>query len=624
MATNTLWQTLKPHLESYKLRKRGSLDTDDGQWRCNSPGRQGAKSKSLCIYVAPGGNSGCYNDHNGGSKGSLYELAARFGITWERTKVETSKRTYKNMADYATAHGVGEAVFVAAGWKYIAEYRYKPDYNPRPALSFPTQTGTRYRYLDGNKPTYIHDEGYVTCWYGLKRALDMANGKPLVLCNGAPSVIVAQHFGIPAFSLSSGEHEIPAALLKELNARYTGELWIAHDCDDTGLAMFTAVEAQCSNVKRVDMWLGDKGDLADFCKLWTEDSYSELSKRVIEPELDRPYVTMHDALDMLVDELNGDIVPDSKPILNPYNLLHQYGGLAHILAPGKAMFMVSISGGTKTMGQLTGIRNRMMRCPHEADILYTPEWVDGSGSEVAQWMLQQQGGMDYETMMLHKLAQIERANGGIEYGRLMPPSGISDAIAHARQLQRLPGEVYILKEPGLSVEKLTLAIEKTCTDIYRQGRTPRVLWVDFAQLLWIEKRESEQTWIEEAITRIKTVCRKFDLFPIISSQMKKDAAESAKQGGKLTADAMQWLSDQQANLILAFVPYYDDMGKAVLDKRGLPTLRCRILKNSKAGRPEKEEFIMSIDPARGLWIDAKESTAIKLKEPVMQNKEIVS
>lgn len=622
MTNLTLWQTLKPHLEPYKLRKRGSIDNDEGQWRCNSPGRQGAKSKSLCIYVAQGGNSGCYNDHNGGGKGSLYELAERFGIKWERAKVESSKRGYKNLADYAQAHGVEESIFAAAGWRFVPEYRYKPEHNPRPALSFPTAAGTRYRYLDGNKPAYIHDEGYKTCWYGLKRALEIANGRPLVLVNGPPSVVVGQHFGIPAFSLSSGEHAIPDDLLKELNARHTGDVWVAHDCDEAGLQMWTAVEAQLTpRVKRVDMWLGDKGDLADFCKLWTSDAYDELSKRVIEPELERPYITLHDALDQLVDELNGETIPESKPILNPYNFLHQFGGLGHILAPGKAMFMVSVSGGTKTMGQLTGIRNRMKRCPHEADILYTPEWVDGSASEVAQWMLQQQGGEDYETIMLHKLALVENANGGIEHGRMMSSPKIRDAIAHARQLQRLPGDVYILKEPGLSVEKLTLAIEKTCTDIHRAGKTPRVLWVDFAQLLWIEKREGEQTWIEEAVTRLKTVCRKFDLFPIISSQMRKDAAESAKTGGKLTADAMQWLSDQQANLILAFVPHYDDTGRAVLNTQGYPTLRGRILKNSKAGGAV--EFFIPFDPARGLWLDAAKSTAKIPTEAPEAQKEIV-
>jgi hypothetical protein len=96
---------------------------------------------------------------------------------------------------------VAWAVFEAAGWRVDT-------YNGRTCLCWTVRTDdktyTRRRFLDGDDPRFINEPGFVSGWYGLDRALSIRNGRTLVYVNGEPSVIVAQHFGVPAVTISGG------------------------------------------------------------------------------------------------------------------------------------------------------------------------------------------------------------------------------------------------------------------------------------------------------------------------------------------------------------------------------------------------------------------------------------
>src|SRR5688572_11134544 len=102
---------------------------------------------------------------------------------------------------YAKAHHTTWDVYKAAGW------RDGIIHNGRPALEFTTATGKRYRFTDNKKPKYHHAKDYQMCWYGLQRAVKLANDNGisyLVDCNGAASTVPAHAKGVPAFSLQSG------------------------------------------------------------------------------------------------------------------------------------------------------------------------------------------------------------------------------------------------------------------------------------------------------------------------------------------------------------------------------------------------------------------------------------
>lgn len=267
------------------LRAEGDVKERNGQYRTNSPFRAGSDSMAFTLTISADGEHGAFHDIPSGEFGSLYTLAEKLDIEVPRLPATETKRSYKDIHEYAQAHGVTADVLIAAGWSECETH----DTNGklRPALSIPTQNGIRYRFLDGEKQTYHSPSGYKNCWYGLKRAVVLATEtkQPLVLCNGSPSVVVAFHYGVAAVSLAGGGQRIPQDLLDELNAAWQGAIIIAMDCDAEGQKATKAYHEQLPQAHIVDLALSDKGDLADFCSLFTDQSVKELSQRMVKFEV---------------------------------------------------------------------------------------------------------------------------------------------------------------------------------------------------------------------------------------------------------------------------------------------------------------------------------------------------
>lgn len=307
----TTWDRIRPKLEVYKLKP--STSHDGGQeWRCNSPLRPGANSHSFCVFVEADGEKGTFDDKTHGDSGNLYALARKLGVEPVRRQAANTKRAYKDMAEYAAAHGVSVEVLTAAKWQQV-------DYQNRPALAFPTATGTRYRFLDGkeNEAAYKSEVGYKACWYGLKRAVILADEKwqPIVLCNGEISTLVAQHYGLAACAVTSGEKKYPENLIAEFRAAYPGgPVVIAMDCDQTGHKAAENIKAQLDGyqVTIVDLGLSEHGDLADFCTIYTsgvrEALFGLMDKplEVKPPEREDPLLALANAANNLTNALKQD------------------------------------------------------------------------------------------------------------------------------------------------------------------------------------------------------------------------------------------------------------------------------------------------------------------------------
>lgn len=292
-------------LEPYDLKPSGQHE-----WRCNSPLRPGSNSLGFCVRIEPDGEHGAYYDNaHSEDNGSLYALADRLNIqrpTTDRVQVGNTKRVYRDLDDYAKAHGVSADVLRAAGWQDaedVFDYDAKKD---RRALPFKTAGGLRYRFIDGEKATYKSKSGYKSCWYGLRKALELVEGgwKPIVLCNGEVSTVVAQHYGIPACCVTNGEKAIPAALMQEFRGKYHKMVLLVYDCDKTGRDAAESVRKQLAgyDVKLVDLGLSDAGDLADFCMLHGADALINLMELVEKaPEPPAPALSVRDPLEVLAN-----------------------------------------------------------------------------------------------------------------------------------------------------------------------------------------------------------------------------------------------------------------------------------------------------------------------------------
>lgn len=274
MTSQTTGAAVLAVLRDYDLKAEHS-----GAYRANSPFRPGSNSHALSLVIKPDGEHGAWHDHVSGESGSLYDLASRLNIPIGKAEAaSSSKRAYSGIADYAAEHGITAEVLAAAGWE-------ETTHHGRPALRFTTATGARYRYLDNAKPTYQSPAGYQACWYGLTRAIALAQQtqSPLVLCNGEMSTVVAQHYGLPAAcATGSGEKCLSDKLLAELRLLWDGPIVIALDSDTKGRLAAPKLESQLRAAgypaRAVDLGGSFGFDLADYCHLHGEHAVRLLAQ----------------------------------------------------------------------------------------------------------------------------------------------------------------------------------------------------------------------------------------------------------------------------------------------------------------------------------------------------------
>lgn len=276
IAPDTTGSRVIVELERRGFKRRGN------EWRGNSPLRAGSDSKSFVARVEDDGEHGTWHDHVTGESGSLYQLAERMGIEIKRAQAQETKRPYTSLEDYATAHYAPASAFAAAGWQ-------EGTHKGRPCLIYKVGGKLRYRFTDGQTPPYEWEKGGTAAWYGLKRAIEMAAGRALILCNGEASTIAAQHHGLPACAWAGGEQKLPDVAIAELIDSWpratNGMIAVAYDCDPTGMRAADAVGRQLTeagyDIRIVDLGMTEHGDLADFCGLWESAAYDELIRRAV-------------------------------------------------------------------------------------------------------------------------------------------------------------------------------------------------------------------------------------------------------------------------------------------------------------------------------------------------------
>lgn len=264
------------------------------EYRSASPIRPGSDGDSFTFTVTEdeaGKEFAVWYDHKESTGGDLLDLCKTLNIELDSTlngnghaAADNTLRAYRDLAEYAAAQGADVQAFVDAGWNPQVQ-----TIQGRPALTYATEKGTHIRFIDGKKPKYKPEKtGYEKCWYGLERAVQRATERNtfIVITNGAPSVVVAQYYGIPAAAVIGGENALTQDLLSELRNKWRGGVVIALDCDEQGRKAAKAIEAQLVGlpVAVMDLNLTDKGDLAQFCKLHGDDTYSAFYAKAPTPK----------------------------------------------------------------------------------------------------------------------------------------------------------------------------------------------------------------------------------------------------------------------------------------------------------------------------------------------------
>lgn len=547
------------------LESHSELDVkkEGGGWKMNSPLRPGSNSHAFSLTIAPDGEHGAFYDHADGGrsaeKGTLYELAKLLNIPLpEQSPAVDTKRKYTGLADYALAHGVPVDVFVKAGWTEGHTVK------ARSCLQFTVNGLKRWRFLDGGKPTFTSEPGFKACWYGLERAITLAkkNNLPaLVLCNGEPSVVAAQHFGLPAFAESGGEKSLRAVTLKELREKWHGAVWIALDCDSKGKAAAQKIAQQIPGAVVVDLKLGAGGDLSDFCGLHGSEAYPELQRRTVETPAIETSVLEETAKAVTSREIARHAVKHfaetmtGKPLIFPFQQFRSFGGFARVLMPKKISAFIAMSGHGKT-SFLETVTDLFLQSG-EGGVWYGSEWDD---MEYHWRRVHRLCGVSYEQMMLLELYKWELDAGVVDgHGVLLTPEeekrylAASEAITKWRgQVQYFPAEMYL--EDILAHMSDEIAVRRA------QGEVVSFAVFDYVQLLRVQDSGTNQhsNMYEIALGLIKTWTERNNLHSLIGSQVTKDGSERNRSNRTLTAGDALFIRDDKTNLFVSLNSIYEE------------------------------------------------------------------
>jgi energy-coupling factor transporter ATP-binding protein EcfA2 len=583
----TTWDKVRAVLESAGLQPK----LRGNQWRMKSPYRVDSDSDSFTGRIEADGEHGAFHDKVNDAGYSLYQLAGFLGVETPKLvdrPATTTKRKYKDFADYADQHGAPVEAFAKAGWSETLD-------DNRPALRFKTRNGDRLRYLDDGKPRYKSPFEYQACWYGLEKAAQMAaelGVSAIVLCNGEASTVVAQYYGIPAACVTGGERKIADALLAQFKTLWNGDVWLAYDCDETGkrvaqevLAQFKALDLTAYTL---DLGLQAGGDLADLCRLYGIDTYKHLSTLV--PQTTNGIVTSTDVAKLAIANIGN--VMHGEPLVFPFKVFHRLGGMCRVIAPGEVVIITGVSGGGKTS---------FIECMTEPLIQRGRRGLwDGkewSPPKMHARRMQRLTGITTEQQKLYEYWKVERQRGVPDAERegvaLTPQE--EQAYIHASQLvAQYVGRMEYM--PQLPCLEDTLGLMSERLAYYRRRReTVSFVVFDYAQL-WKMRSTSNapSNLFEYALDAVKDWTLRENIVTFTLSQSNKDATDKVKVAGSTyllgTADA-QYIRDDKCNLMITLNPQYEEDRNHM--HNGQPSLRkmnyvvANVCKNSDG----KEGFI---------------------------------
>lgn len=604
---SSLPSDIESALRTYDLKPDGG-----DEWRCNSPIRPGANSHSFRINAL----TGEWYDHVSEDKGNFYSLRESLSLpqpSSEKGQAADTKRTFHSLDEYAAAHGITGDVLRKAGWSE------KTTYQNRPAFIYETPNGKRVRFIDGQKPKYKPMElGAKACWYGLKKAIFIANEKQtgaIVLCNGEISTITAQAFHIPAFCITGGENRIPDTLLNDLKGLYTGRILIALDCDTKGRQTAAKIATQLTTFASpviVDLNLTTGGDLADWCKLHTDQAAQTLFALASE----KPTHTASDvietrvttatpatqAADNYIRRLDMATVASGKSVIIPFASFHRFGGFAKVLMPGKVCGIIAPSGHGKT-SFLETWGDKLNQQGHNG-IWYGDEWTP---DEYHARRVQRYGGATLEQIAMWEVWKQEHRDGiPQEYraGEELPIDIDAKSLTLSNQIKQWRGEMTYFPGAGRSFEVVLSDASEQIAEMRGRGKHVSFAVWDYIQLFDPDMKDHTVNRHEYALELIKRWTEANDLVSFVGSQVTKEATRDTKDGKMIDSDKAQFIREDKFNLFISLNIRYEE----IMNDNGVKeTLRTNqatafIMKNS-AGRQGKVNLITGLD--KFLWYEAQ-------------------
>lgn len=519
----------------------------DGKYRGSSPFRSGSDSEGFVLTIHDG-EHGAWIDHaREGEKGSLYDLAKELGIETPehgRVQVESTKRGYEGLEDYANRHYSTVEAFEAAKWRFEMVYN-------RPALVYPVRTGTRVRFIDEKGGYGWLGDNQGNCWYGFERARKLAYeaALPLVLCNGEASTIAALAMGVPAFAGVGGEGAISEAMLSELNHEWKGQVYIAFDCDEKGRSAAAAIQSKIPNSLIIDLELSDKGDLADFVGLHGNMAMNAL-KRIANAQTQEDKEAIAEMIEFISsNELLSQFsqfvweAPElfGRVIKMPFASLRQTGGFAELMTTKKIWLIGNTTGGGKTIFSETlcdGWNELGYNVLYIGDE-WTPMELTGRRIQRANPSPEPITYMDY----------LRYVDGKREF----TDSEYQNLSLAARRLRSYTGQTFYMKTSEsfkgvVFIEDIMEAVARKIDILKTANLRIDIVILDYLSLY--ETRGKANNLEEYKVGIFKSYCKSLDVLGVTTSQVNKDAEDRViHKGGFLTQNDLFFVRGDKGNLI---------------------------------------------------------------------------
>lgn len=263
------------------------------------------------------------------------------------------------------------------------------------------------------------------------------------------------------------------------------------------------------------------------------------------------------------DLFQQDIDPDSPstggaPVIVPFAPLRKFGGFAKIIQTGKMVGIAAQTGGNKTIFLETIIDAYLLA--HESVLVWSPEW---SPSELSQRRAARYGGLSLERIMEHQMAKWYHHNGlRVPFTDIRRLTNAEYEACQTASLASIPAlaKAYYIKKKRISLDAFLNCIENTVRIVRENGEDLRVIILDYAQMLKIEKRDKQGRTLQDAIAEIKDLCCDLGLVAWIASQVTKEGSKERNGSGKiLDENSAQWLRFDEFNLALTLhMNYFPD------------------------------------------------------------------
>lgn len=283
-------------------------------------------------------------------------------------------------------------------------------------------------------------------------------------------------------------------------------------------------------------------------------------------------ISSHEAFSELMAELSGERLGDSEPMLNPYTVLHKFGGMAEILWTGKQVFISGISGGGKTsMGEFIG--EGMLRDGDDY-LWHGPEW---NAKEMAMRSLQRDGGLDMTLIGKLRLWRFDEARGvPAEARRGISPEALRVDESRKRLLNMMSwsGRAWHTPPGDFTLTQLLDYFALTVEAKRKEGRKVRALFFDYLQRAPKGGGPRSWDWQEYVVTQLRQFSETYNLFSFVFVQPTKSASKQTRDGDLLNEASGQGVSDQQCNLYLTLTPAFDD------NRQRKPYAKFGVVKNS--------------------------------------------